>query len=102
MERRTTTSVIPVKIDFKENLILEEKIQYQDQEITPKIALDALNIAMIKDNSYAWSWHCNLAMMAYDAGAPHKESNERAASFMRILFDIDVTEYPEYKAIFTT
>jgi hypothetical protein len=58
-------------------------------KITPKQAMDALREAMLEDYSYAWSWHCNIAMASQDAGAPHKEANERAAGFMRNAFGVD-------------
>lgn len=63
-------------------------------EITPEQAIKALSKAMKDDCDYAWSWHCNIAMVAQDAGAPHKESNERAASFMRYLFGVDTNKPP--------
>lgn len=54
-----------------------------------KFAWWVIKRAMKTDPSYAWGWHCNLAMMAYDAGAPHDEANARAADFMEIVFDAD-------------
>ena len=51
-------------------------------------------------DDFAWSWHCNLAMMAFDAGAPHREANERAADFMRGVFDIDVRTMDQWKTLF--
>jgi hypothetical protein len=62
--------------------------------ITPKQAIAALTKAMKEDYGYAWAWHCNIAMAAIDAGAPHKEANERAAGFMRTLFGVDTTREP--------
>jgi len=63
-------------------------------EITPSQAMAALTKAMKADYGYAWGWHCNIAMAAFDAGAPHKEANERAAGFMRMAFDVDTTREP--------
>lgn len=52
----------------------------------------------IKTNSdYAWAWHCNLAMMAFDAGATHEKSNQQAANFMNSVFEFNVRDLPEYK-----
>ncbi|MCL4316518.1 MAG: hypothetical protein M1527_06755 [Gammaproteobacteria bacterium] len=65
--------------------------------ITPKQAMDALRKAMEEDYGYAWSWHCNVAMAAVDAGAPHKEANERAAGFMRNAFGVDTRLPPNVK-----
>lgn len=55
-----------------------------------RLALKILSRAMNKDPDYAWTYQCNLAVMSQDAGAPHKESNERAADFMGRLFDVDI------------
>jgi hypothetical protein len=65
--------------------------------ISPKDAIGVLKRAFVVDSSYAWSWHCNLVMMAYDAGASHKSANERAAGFMRMVFDFDTSKNDEYK-----
>ena len=54
-----------------------------------KLALWIISRAMKKDPEFAWSWHCNIAMVAQDAGAPHKESNIRAADFMMGIFGVD-------------
>lgn len=53
--------------------------------------MDAIRKAMQEDYGYAWSWHCNVAMAAHDAGAPIEKANERAAQFMRNAFDIDTS-----------
>ena len=57
-------------------------------------AMQELSRYMQIDPEYAWSWHCNVAMVAQDAGAPHKEANERAADFMRRAFDVDTSKPP--------
>jgi hypothetical protein len=41
-------------------------------------------------SDFAWTIFCNLAIMAKDAGAPHKESNERAADLMKNWFGVNV------------
>lgn len=61
---------------------------------TVKDAMDVLSKSMKDDPGYAWSWHCNIAMAAQDAGAPHKEANERAAGFMRTAFGVDTSKPP--------
>jgi len=53
-----------------------------------RIALWILRRAMKNDPDYAWSWHCNIAMVAQDAGASHKEANERTSDFMHNLFGV--------------
>lgn len=56
--------------------------------------IKALSRAMKKDPGFAWSWHCNIAMVAQDAGAPHKEANERTADFMKYVFDVNTSKEP--------
>ena len=58
-----------------------------------KFALFLLRRAMIKDPDYAWAWHCNIAMAAQDAGAPHKEANIRTGDFMRHLFGVETNRF---------
>ena len=48
-----------------------------------------LKKAMKDDPDYAWSWHCNIAVTAQDAGAPYGVANEGAARFMKLCFDVD-------------
>jgi len=54
-----------------------------------KEAFDTLKQAMLEDSEYAWSWHCNIAMMVQDAGASHEVANIGAARFMKLCFDVD-------------
>jgi hypothetical protein len=42
--------------------------------------------AVHEDQDYAWTWLCNLAMMAQDAGATNAEANKRAANFLYNIF----------------
>lgn len=56
-----------------------------------KVALWWLSRAMRKDIDYAWSWHCNIAMVAQDAGAPWEEANKRTSDFMKRAFGVDTT-----------
>lgn len=66
---------------------------------TAKVAMDILRDAMQADPEYAWSWHCNLAMMAYDAGASHGPANKWAANFMKIAFDCDTSKNEHYEVV---
>ena len=59
-----------------------------------KKAMEDLAFSMSIDPDYAWSWHCNIAMVAQDAGAPHKEANERSADFMMRAFGVDTSKPP--------
>lgn len=62
-------------------------------------AFDILKQAMHAYHAYAWTWHCNIAMSAYDAGCGHWIANQAAARFMHMAFEIDVTPFPEYQDI---
>lgn len=59
-----------------------------------KEAMKVLSFALQNDPDYARSWHANIAMVAQDAGAPHHESNVRAADFMKRVFGVDTTREP--------
>lgn len=61
--------------------------------------MDTLAWYIKNDDDYAWSWHCNLAMMAYDAGATHREANIGASNFMKTAFDVDTTTSKYYQEI---
>ena len=79
---------------FKMILTSDEIALKSDGKITAAQAMDALREAMLEDYGYAWSWHCNVAMAAQDAGAPQKEANERASGFMMRVFGVDTTKPP--------
>jgi predicted HicB family RNase H-like nuclease len=51
------------------------------------------------NESWAWGWHCNLAMMAYDAGANSLAANKQAAQFMMNAFGIDMNACQLYRDI---
>jgi len=64
-----------------------------------KEAFETLKKAIGDDPSYAWSWHCNIAMAAHDSGAgPHDACNRGAALFLNLLSDgrVDTTTHPAY------
>ena len=54
-----------------------------------RLALWIISRAMKKDPGFAWSWHCNVAMVGIDSGAEHRQANERAADFMKRAFGVD-------------
>lgn len=66
-----------------------------------KHAMDILKQDMKKDcepGSYAHGWHCNIAMMCYDAMSSagytdhdqrHKVANDAASRFMKLCFDVE-------------
>jgi len=50
--------------------------------------------AMMRDPSYAWTWHCNIAMPIMDSiGVSHEQANRAAKSIMALVFGIDVTQF---------
>ena len=69
-------------------------------------ALQVIKQAMIDDEpsekgSYAHSWHCNIAMSAYDAmnnagytdhGQRHKVANDAASRFMKLCFGVETSQ----------
>jgi Tfp pilus assembly protein PilF len=59
-----------------------------EEDKSASTALKNLSHVMQKDPEYAHSWHCNIAMMAQDAGASHESANKRAADFMRNSFGV--------------
>ena len=66
-------------------------------------AFNVLKSAIQKNEGYAWSWHCNIAISCYDSmreaeEIPHEQAhltgNEAASRFMKLCFDVD-TVYTE-------
>lgn len=53
-------------------------------------AMEYLSEVMGDDSDYAWSWHCNLATLAINAGADRIPAHEHAATFMKVNFGVDV------------
>ena len=72
---------------------------FHREAITVTDAFNVLQKYMQDDKDYAWSWHCNIAMVAVDAGANHIEANIRTGDFMRRCFGVDTKTFPEYKRI---
>lgn len=55
---------------------------------------------LARDQAWAWSWHCNLAMTVMDStGVSHHDANVAAARLMQHLFKIDVTDWKEYQDV---
>ena len=67
-------------------------------DMDTKEAFESLKKAIQEDHSYAWSWHCNVAMPFQDEGGSHEQANLAAARFMRTAFDVDVTTFDEWKS----
>jgi len=65
----------------------------------PGKALKILSDIMKRDPDYAWAWHCNLAISLYDeAERDLPMCNRAAARFMRLAFNIDMTDHPNFPA----
>ena len=62
-------------------------------------AMAVLKAAIKADPDYAWGWHCNIAMAAFDAGCPHGAANEGAARVLQMLFGIDTRENKAFDPI---
>ena len=59
-----------------------------------ELAIQVLSRCMREDYDLAWGWHCNIAVMAQDAGASHAVSNDGAARFMKLAFGVDTSKAP--------
>lgn len=59
-------------------------------------AIDRLRQAIHSDPEYAWSWHCNVAMAAYDEGLDRPAANRAAARFMMQAFGINMRKHPYF------
>lgn len=66
--------------------------------IEVKEAFEVIQKAIKADDDYAWSWHCNIAMPFQDEGGEHEQANRAAARCMSIMFDVDVTEFGQWKS----
>lgn len=61
-----------------------------------KKEMKVIKKAIHDDPEYAWGWHCNIAMAAYDEGLNHDKANKAAARFMYNCFGIDMTKNEHY------
>ncbi len=52
-------------------------------------AMQTLRDEMALVEDYAWTWHCNIAVLLMDEGVEWMKANERAASFMHMAFNVD-------------
>ena len=57
--------------------------------MTTKEAMNHLRKVLKEDPEYAWSWHCNIAMAAFDEGLDHEHANKAAGRFMYNCFGIN-------------
>lgn len=96
-------------VTIQENGIIREGGKIVGRESTESVetAMDIIKRAMVDDNpsergSYAHAWHCNIAMMCYDAIIEElgdnvsfdalSVANESASRFMKICFDIETKQ----------
>ena len=54
-------------------------------------AVKTLSDNMKENYDFAWSWHCNIAMAAYDEGLSHTAANKAAERFMSNAFGVDTS-----------
>lgn len=66
-------------------------------EPSTEVAVGKLCKSLREDLDYAWTWHCNIAMAAFDADCPHDVANEGAARFMQLLAGVDTREHPAFQ-----
>ena len=66
-------------------------------EPSTEVAVGKLCKSLHEDLDDAWTWHCNIAMAAFDAGCPHDVANEGAARFMQLLAGVDTREHPAFQ-----
>ncbi len=66
--------------------------------ISSATAMKALSQNLSNDDSYAHSWHCNIAMSFIDSfpnetpipyEERHRIANEAASRFMKLAFDVE-------------
>lgn len=55
------------------------------------ITFRILRRTLAANYDYAWGWHSNIAMAAYDEGLGHEAANRAAARFMHNCFRIDTS-----------
>ena len=58
-----------------------------------QIAFGVLQIALANNSDYAWAWHCNIAMSAFNEGVDIGIANKIANRFMQPRFAVN-TEDP--------
>ena len=64
-----------------------------------KVIKQAMDEEGGEPGTYAHGWHCNIAMMCYDAilahddqvDFAHKVGNDAASRFMKLCFDVETT-----------
>lgn len=77
----------------------EKHHQKYDSSIVTKHVPESMatvSQAIRNDPSYAWTWHCNIAMAAMDEGVDHMTANKLAARFLMILTGVDTTKNPAF------
>lgn len=65
--------------------------QIEELKTTPKV-MGQLRAALQSDPDYAWGWHCNIAMAAFDEGLDREAANRAAARFLKNCFGIDTEQ----------
>lgn len=58
--------------------------------------MQVLKAMIERDTEYAWTWYCNLVMSYVGNGCSRITAIKGTASFMRLLFDHDITNDARY------
>ena len=110
----SSSDAVSPAVEAIKNFLLEKNIEYADplfqwEDRCSKInktynsnvkkAMDTLRNAMISDPDYAWGWHCNIACLMLDEGLECKIANKKAASFMKLAFNVDTINKEECKTL---
>lgn len=80
----------------EEGMIFLDPDSAPQPELTTDAAVKRLCDALREDLDYAWSWHCNIAMTAFDAGGSHDVANEGAARFLQLLAGVDTRKHQQF------
>ena len=71
----------------------EEFAKILIKETSVQSAMKILTEAMQNDE-YANGWHANIAVLLTDEGVDYDKAQERAAGFMRLVFDRNTLDLP--------
>jgi len=101
--RGLAAPIVKMPLDSTSGVQSVELLLPDDLGNDPLVAhsFNVVKAAMQADSSYAWSWHCNIAMAMFDEGVPHETANRGAVRFMQMAFDVDTSASEEFKSLET-
>jgi len=68
------------------------------EKVPISTVIHELTQIMKSDQDYSWAWLCNISVSAQDEGLNRPAANRAAARFMKLLFDIDMTEHEHFQS----